>query len=550
MWGKCGARLLSLRATSVLLRRGWDMPGKKQLSSELIASWHPTLNDRAPSAVSGGSSYRAWWKCPEGHEWQARVDNRGNGAGCPYCAGKKPVAGENDLATTHPELAQQWHERNATAACEVLPFSNKKVWWQCPEGHEWEAVVANRSKGAGCPFCSGNRPVLGQSDLQTTHPRLAAEWAATGNDRLPSEVSAGSDYVALWVCDQRHEWYARVFNRARGGRCPICVGTTVLAGLNDLATLNPELSAEWHTTRNKVAPSEVLPFSSKKVWWQCAEGHEWEAKIANRSLGRGCPICGGRQALAGFNDLVTVRPDLAEEWHPTRNTSRPEDHRPGSNSLIWWQCPDGHEWKAQVNTRTSGRGCPTCSGQTVSPGHNDLLSQRPEVASRWHQSRNSRAPTEVTVNSGIKVWWQCLAGHEWEATVASQSRGGNCPSCAQYGFRPEAPAEFYWISNESLSAQKVGVSGGSARRKDFQRLGWSTLGAWSFSRGAEALRVERLVLTWIRVELQLPIAVDAEQMPIGGHTETFPTRAVGAGSVQSVIEAAVDVVRRTPAPGT
>ena len=32
-------------------------------------------------------------------------------SGCPYCSGRKVLAGYNDLATTHPGIAAMWHPR-------------------------------------------------------------------------------------------------------------------------------------------------------------------------------------------------------------------------------------------------------------------------------------------------------------------------------------------------------------------------------------------------------------------------------------------------------
>ena len=40
-------------------------------------------------------------------------------------------------------------------------------------------------------------------------------------------------------------------------------------------------------------------------------------------------------------------------------------------------------------------------------------------------------------NSGIKVWWRCSRGHEWQATISNRNYGTGCPACykAQKGQR-------------------------------------------------------------------------------------------------------------------
>lgn len=135
---------------------------KKSLNEthpELVKEWHPTKNgDLTPQDVSYGSTKKVWWMCDKGHEWEAVVNNRSRGSGCPYCKynnHKRPIVGETDLATTHPKLTKEWHPmRNGKLTPQDVSFgSGKKVWWLCDYSHEWEAVVNKRSRGSGCPYC-------------------------------------------------------------------------------------------------------------------------------------------------------------------------------------------------------------------------------------------------------------------------------------------------------------------------------------------------------------------------------------------------------------
>lgn len=84
------------------------------------------------------------------------------------------------------------------------------------------------------------------------------------------------------------------------------------------------------------------------------------------SRNTGCPYCTNRKVLPGFNDLKTVEPLVAAQWHPTKNAPRePDQVLPGSNKKVWWRCTDGHEWKAVVYSRTGAKkcGCPVCAGR-------------------------------------------------------------------------------------------------------------------------------------------------------------------------------------------
>ena len=269
---------------------------------ELLAQWHPARNlPLTPQAVARGSSRRVWWQCPKGHAWQADVFSRvSRGAGCPYCAGRRPAAGESDLAVRYPALAAQWHpEKNGDLTPQqVTPGSHRKVWWRCERGHEWRAMVKSRAAGTGCPVCAGRAVCPGENDLATRYPALAAQWHPTKNGALtPAQVSPCSNRRVWWVCQRGHAYPAVVAARTRAGSgCPYCAGRKVLPGFNDLGTLAPRVAAQWHPTLNgALTPADVTAGSRKKVWWRCDEGHVWQAAIYSRTGGRqcGCPVCAG-----------------------------------------------------------------------------------------------------------------------------------------------------------------------------------------------------------------------------------------------------------------
>ena len=137
-----------------------------------------------------------------------------------------------------------------------------------------------------------------------------------------------------------------------------------------LAELNPELAAQWHPTRNDdLTPFDISPYSSKTVWWKCPKGedHEWEAMVVNRTKGSGCLICSNRKIVKS-NCLATLTPELAKEWHPTKNDNlTPYDVSIGSGKKVWWKCTKGndHEWQAVIKNRKRGDGCPICSNRKV-----------------------------------------------------------------------------------------------------------------------------------------------------------------------------------------
>ena len=128
------------------------------LYPKLLIEWGYEKNiDVLPNSVTPGSDKKVWWKCSCcGYEWYTSISKRVAGNGCPACVGKKVFVGYNDLATTAPHIAQEWHHDKNTdiQPTSVTKNSNKKVWWKCKYGHEWQASVNNRTNGRGCPYCS------------------------------------------------------------------------------------------------------------------------------------------------------------------------------------------------------------------------------------------------------------------------------------------------------------------------------------------------------------------------------------------------------------
>ena len=335
-------------------------------NAQLMLEWDCTKNlDVAPTELSQGSHKKVWWLCATGHSYQAKVYHKSSGSGCPICQGRSVLPGFNDLATTKPELADEWNfsKNGALLPSSVTRSSNKKVWWICSHGHEWEATINSRDAGNACPYCSNQKVLIGYNDLATTNPELVEAWDYERNNGItPSMVTSGSGKKYWWKCANGHTWKASVHHKKNGHGCPICTNQELLVGYNDLATKSPDVAAEWNYSKNKpLAPDMILYGSSKKVWWKCANGHEWQSTVVNRQQ-RGCPICSNKQVLKGYNDLATTNPELASEWHTERNgTLTPQMVTAGSNKVVWWKCSKGHEWKTQVNARSQGIGCAKCS---------------------------------------------------------------------------------------------------------------------------------------------------------------------------------------------
>ena len=474
---------------------------QKQYVSEiaqLIAEWNWEKNNELnfnPQILTLGSHKKVWWRCSQGHEWQAMIKDRKIGKSCPYCSGRYAVKGENDLQTVNPILAQEWNyeKNNGLIPMDVLPNSNKKVWWKCSKGHEWQAIVANRTKGNGCPYCAGLYPIIGKNDLQTVNPILVKEWNYERNGNLkPEQFTANSDKKIWWKCSEGHEWQAVIGGRNRGNGCPYCAGLYAVKGKNDLQTINSSLAKEWNYDKNgNLRPENFTANSGQKVWWKCSKGHEWQATIHNRNKPRGCPVCNSERNTSfpeyvivyylkkygldvihsyrekGYElDVYIPTKKVAIEydgylWHQNRiKKDLEKNRRCKEDEIKLYRIREGlqalNDSSIDYITQNKQKDLPkileeilsTIIGKRVdidlerdmidienlreyTEKENSLSLSNPEIAKEWNYKKNGNLkPQNLKANSNKKVWWKCNKGHEWQATISGRNRGNGCPYCA------------------------------------------------------------------------------------------------------------------------
>lgn len=338
--------------------------------------------------------------------------------------------------TEYPEIACQWHpNRNGNLHPKnVFCGSVKKVWWKCnkADDHEWQAVVRDRVRGNGCPYCS-NRKIAASNCLRATHSKLVEEWYENG-DITPDTVVGGSNRKVWWQCAQKHIWQASIKHRTHGSGCPFCANKRV-SDKNSLAVSNPDIAKQWDYELNDSAPNDYLKGSHFIAWWKCEKGHKWKTSIKHRVFSKtNCPYC-GRFKVDENNSLAITHPSIACEWHIKKNGNlTPFEVLAGSKKKVWWICKTNnqHEWQATINSRTSLlTKCPCCCNRKLS-SDNSLIARFPEIAKEWNYAKNKNlTPENVISTSTVRVWWKCYQAddHEWQATVKNRVKGSKCPCC-------------------------------------------------------------------------------------------------------------------------
>ena len=276
------------------------------------------------------------------------------------------------LKDTAPLLRAEWDlSKNSSLNVHfdtITSTAMKRVWWCCQKDsrHHWRSLVRDRANGRGCPYCFGLQ-VLPEESFGHLYPALCAEIDTTKNPGFdPYKTTPGAKIQIWWQCSAQssHSWRSAVRTRTKSDHgCPDCRTAS-----KSLARESPQFTAEWHPEKNLPnTPDTVLASSIYKAWWRCTTNsdHIWQAQVRSRVDGKSkCPLCRNTQAHERLPSLSEFDPELAKQWHPTKNGSLdPSQVTAGTHRKVWWQCTkdSSHEWIAGVRNRARlARGCPFC----------------------------------------------------------------------------------------------------------------------------------------------------------------------------------------------
>ena len=393
-------------------------------------------NNNIPVDTYKPSSFtKVWFKCENNHEYENSFKNRCYyNHKCPDCKSHK-VDDDKCITTTHPEIAKEYHPTKNTIPIDHLDAKSMlSIWWQCLKDptHEYETTVKSRAiRKTSCIHCNGKTTANGNT-LQEKFPLIAKEWHLTKNLITPLEITPKSDKKAWFTCSKNHDYETLISTRTRNNTgCPYCANKKVLVD-NSFKVLHPEIANEWDYDKNEKKPEEYKSQSNCYAFWKCKQNHEWQAYISNRTKGHGCPYCLGHK-INKENCILVTHPNVAKEYHPTKNEISIEELSAGSNKICAWICSkdNTHEWKTTVNSRAlKGSGCPHCNGKTTA-NNNTLLEKFPDVAKELHPTKNSFKADEITPKSDVRAWFICNNNHEYETKISSRtSHDTGCPFCA------------------------------------------------------------------------------------------------------------------------
>ena len=407
---------------------------------ELCKEWNYRRNGEfKPTDLVYGSRKKVWWECKIcGHEWEATVDNRRRGTGCPICA-KEVIAlnGQQtrlqlrgSLEERRPELLPEWdYEANDILPSEITSGSNRKVGWICWKGHKWQDTISHRvNDGRCCPICNGesktsfqeqailyyfsqrtkvlNREIVYGKEIDVYLPNLnvGIEYNSSywHKDRLEKDDEKtmffkGKGITILSVSDGE-------INKVDGHHIVYCKDLSfAITSLFNLVNIDPP---DINIQRDRISIYEQYVQIKKD------------------------------------NSLAVKKPELAAEWHPTKNGSlTPDMFDYSSNKIVWWQCREcGREWQQKINSRSSkDYKCKVCA-RKASIGRN-------AGAKHYGAKRVVQCDTN---NNVIKIW-DCAADVERELKILH----GNIASCCIGKAKSAGGYRWCYLNDNTLKSGKV-----------------------------------------------------------------------------------------------
>ncbi|WP_430789159.1 zinc-ribbon domain-containing protein [Virgibacillus flavescens] len=287
----------------------------------------------------------------------------------PILAQIPPIIEKDSLLDNCPEIETIWdYWKNHPLRPEHFKqYSNHKAWFICGKGHTTLVQIGSKAQGHGCKVCSG-QVATEEYNLILLFPEIAREWNYELNKNItPEKYLPFSNQVVYWDCLKCKSTYNKMINERTGGGegCPYCAGKRA-NDTNCLSTTNPHLATEWDYNKNgNLTPQKLTKGSHDKVWWICEKNHSYPKVVYDRVGGGGCPTCYelyGRylpKKVKKENSLAVKKPEIAKQWHPTKNDRSPFEVGAYARKEYWWLCVNGHEWQATPNSRRSPK-CKYC----------------------------------------------------------------------------------------------------------------------------------------------------------------------------------------------
>lgn len=349
----------------------------------LLREWDYNKNLKSPEEYTPSCNEKVFWVCSKcGYEYESKINNRANGKGCACCANLVVVKGINDLSTTHPKLAAEWHPtKNGDLTPDKVTYGKgKKVWWICTEGHEYQATILHRCHGTNCPICnSGRQTSFAEQAVYFYIKKLFSDaisrYTEIFSNGMELDIYIPSKKLAIEYDGEA--WHKSEKSNREKEKYRICREHGIrLLRLKEKRSDTDRWSADEilnisgngpmyeHKNLAMLIRALLDKLDSCSNFWTRKRINDLHSPIDINLERDEMEIRSYMTKIKG-DSLAELFPEIAKEWHPYLNgTVKPNQVTRGTTTKYWWLCPEcNNEYKASVYHRTSGTGCPKCGAK-------------------------------------------------------------------------------------------------------------------------------------------------------------------------------------------
>ncbi|MET3135116.1 hypothetical protein AAKU55_005419 [Oxalobacteraceae bacterium GrIS 1.11] len=219
-----------------------------------------------------------------------------------------------------------------------------------------------------------------------------------------SSVYVNTDVALIWQCAQQHQWVATPNSVKRGSWCRLCAIEGKRLALESMRALAHRLGG--------TLLSHSYAQHNRKLRWQCAAGHTWQATAGSVQSGNWCQQCYYDSMRSDISEMQRLASQKGGRCL-SATYSTAHEH-------LEWQCAVGHTWFATPKTIYKSW-CRTCAFDRKRLG---LIKMQALAA-----QHSGRCLSETYVNSISQLTWQCDMGHTWLAKPMHILRGHWCIEC-------------------------------------------------------------------------------------------------------------------------
>lgn len=195
-------------------------------------------NELKPWEITISSGQKCWFKCGDcDHEFNAIIRDvsrtDGKQSWCRYCMGND-LCGDNNCkmcfekSFSSHEKSEYWSDKNEIKSNKIKKYTNTKIYFDCPCGHEFKARLDSISNGQWCPFCcTPVQKLCEDENCKNCFERSFAsheksKYWSDENELNPRQLAKYTHEKFKFICENGHDYISSLAHVSNGKWCSIC----------------------------------------------------------------------------------------------------------------------------------------------------------------------------------------------------------------------------------------------------------------------------------------------------------------------------------------